>query len=70
MKLSVLGSNSLGNCYVLETDSEALIIEAGCKLSEVKKALRWKISKVAGAVVSHCHNDHSAYVKELSLIHI
>lgn len=64
MKLVVLGSNSLGNCYLLETESEALIIEAGCKLSEVKKALKWKLSKVCGAVVTHRHKDHAAYVKD------
>lgn len=64
MKLSVLGSNSFGNCYILETDSEALVIEAGCKMSEVKKALNWRISKVSGTIVTHCHNDHSAYVKD------
>ena len=64
MELKVLGSNSLGNCYVLQAVEEALIIEAGCKLAEVKKALRWQISKVRGAIVSHSHNDHAAYVKD------
>lgn len=64
MKLKVLGSNSLGNCYILESRTEALILEAGCKMSEVKKALEWHINKVRGAVVTHCHNDHSAYVKD------
>lgn len=64
MKLTVIGSNSFGNCYVLQNAQEALIIEAGCNMREVKKALGWKISKVAGAVVTHCHNDHAAYIRE------
>ena len=64
MRLMVLGSNSLGNCYVLEADREALVIEAGCKLSEVKKALKWQLNKVVGAIVTHHHNDHAAYVKD------
>ena len=29
MKLKALGSGSSGNCYILENESEALIIEAG-----------------------------------------
>ena len=66
MELVVLGSNSLGNCYVLETATEALIIEAGCKLAEVKKALKWQISKVRGAIVTHCHNDHAAFIKDFT----
>lgn len=64
MKLLVLGSNSLGNGYILEAENEALIIEAGCKLSEVKKALKWHLNKVQGAIITHCHSDHAAYVKD------
>ncbi len=64
MELKVLGSNSLGNCYILNAREEALIIEAGCRLSEVKKALRWQINRVRGAIVTHSHNDHAAYVKD------
>ena len=39
MRLNVLGSDSNGNCYILQTDTEALIIEAGVRMSDVKKAL-------------------------------
>lgn len=66
MKVIILGSNSSGNCYILDADSEALIIEAGIRVSEVKKALRFNVSKVVGAVITHEHNDHAGYVKELT----
>ena len=39
MKLKVLGSGSSGNCYLLESDTECLILEAGLPFMEVKKAL-------------------------------
>lgn len=64
MKLTVIGSNSFGNCYVLQNANEALLIEAGCKMQDVKKALGWKLQKVAGAIVTHCHNDHAAHIKD------
>jgi len=66
MKLTVIGSGSSGNCYLLQNGakSEALIIEAGISLSEVKKALKWKISGLVGAVVSHRHNDHAKYAAD------
>lgn len=64
MRLNVLGSDSNGNCYVLQTDREALVIEAGVRFSEVKKVLKWQLSKVVGAVISHEHNDHAKYVKD------
>lgn len=64
MELKVLGSGSSGNCYILENDTEALIIEAGLPFKEVKKALDFDIRKIAGVVVSHCHLDHAKYIAE------
>lgn len=49
MMLKVLGSSSKGNCYILENESEALILEAGIKFQDVKKALNWNIAKVKDA---------------------
>ena len=65
MKLHILGSNSLGNCYILETATEALILEAGVRMQNVKKCLKWQIRKVVGAVITHEHNDHSGHIAEL-----
>lgn len=64
MKLIILGSNSKGNCYIISNDKEALIIEAGIRLSEVKKALRFNLSMIVGAIVTHEHNDHAGYLKD------
>lgn len=64
MKFRCLGSGSSGNCYILENDSEALIIEAGIPFMAVKKALDFNISKIVGVVVSHSHGDHAKYAGE------
>lgn len=64
MKLKVLGSNSLGNCYILENKDEALIIEAGIKLAKVKEALNYNTRKIVGCLVSHEHNDHAGFYME------
>ena len=63
MRLQVVGSSSEGNCYIL-TDSagKSLIVEAGCPLSQVKKALRFDISGIDACIVSHEHGDHSKFV--------
>lgn len=65
MKLKILGSSSKGNCYILETESEALVLECGIPFLEVKKALDFNISKVEGVLVSHEHGDHAAYINVL-----
>lgn len=64
MKLTVAGSSSKGNCYILQNKSTALVIEAGVVLSEVRKALDWDMSKVAGVLISHEHGDHAKYMME------
>lgn len=64
MKLKVLGSGSSGNCYILESDTEALIIEAGLPFREVKKALDFNVRKIVGVICSHRHKDHSGYISE------
>ena len=64
MVLKVLGSSSAGNCYILESDTEALIIEAGLPFMEVKKALNFNVRKIVGVVAGHCHKDHSGFVDQ------
>lgn len=61
IKLKVLGSGSSGNCYILENDEEALIIEAGLPFIEVKKALNFNVMKIKAVITTHLHSDHHRY---------
>ena len=61
MKLKILGSGSSGNCYILENDNEALIIEAGVSMKEVKIALNFNVKKIKCVIISHEHGDHRKY---------
>lgn len=65
MELTIVGSSSRGNCYILQNATEALIIEAGCAVSDVKRALGFNISKVVACIVSHEHRDHSLKVHNM-----
>ncbi len=58
MKLICIGSSSKGNAYALVHKNEILLLEAGCPMWEVKKAINWKISHVVGCVITHQHGDH------------
>ena len=64
MTLKVLGSSSRGNCYILENDSEALILEAGVKFADVQRALNFNIGKIVGCLLSHEHKDHAGHISE------
>lgn len=65
MKLKCLGSSSKGNAYIFESDrGECLILEAGVKFREYKKALNFNLRDVRACVVSHAHKDHSKSVPD------
>lgn len=65
MRLSVIGSGSSGNGYILHNDREALIIEAGMAMKRYKVALDFNIAIVSGCLISHEHGDHSKSVKDM-----
>ncbi len=64
MQLTVLASSSRANGYLLHNKSEALVIEAGVSLLQVKKALDFRLHLIKGCIVTHRHRDHARYVRE------
>ena len=64
MNLHVLGSSSKGNCYILQNDQEALVLDLGVRIDQVKKVVGFHVSKVVGALITHAHGDHAKYVPQ------
>lgn len=64
MELKILGSNSKGNCYLLDNGKECLMIECGVAFNDVQKAVNFDISRICGVIVSHEHGDHAKHVKK------
>lgn len=66
MQLTVINSNSKGNCYLLESSTgEVLLIEAGVLMHEIKKALQFNIRRVSGCILTHEHMDHAKAIKDV-----
>lgn len=66
MNLRIINSNSAGNGYVLEaSNGEMLLIECGIRFDIIKKFIGFQLNKVAGAIVTHEHGDHSKSIKEV-----
>ena len=63
MNITVVGSSSSGNGYIINTDSGTLLIECGMKLTKTEEALKYDLSDVVGLLVSHEHGDHARHVK-------
>ena len=64
MRFITLGSSSLANGYLLFNGKEALVIECGVRMSNVKRLLGFDISVINCVLSTHAHRDHSKYVKE------
>jgi len=63
------GSGSSGNCYLLYTDTDALIIDAGVGIRTLKKHFRdygLSMSKVRRVLITHDHADHIKCVGSMS----
>ncbi len=63
-QLIVVNSNSLGNSYAIVSGEEILLLEAGCKMADVKRSIDFRLSDVVGCVVTHGHGDHAKYSTE------
>ena len=66
MQLKVISTGSKGNAYILENDTEALLIECGVSFKKVKEALDFNIKKIKGCILTHEHNDHAKFIQEFA----
>lgn len=60
-----LASSSAGNCYTISDGTTTLLLEAGIRFKEIQIALNFKLSSLAGCLVTHDHGDHSKAMKDL-----
>jgi hypothetical protein len=51
MKLQVLGSSSIGNCYIFDDGEQQLILEAGVSYKAINESLDFDFSRVVGTLV-------------------
>ena len=54
--LKVVGSGSKGNTYIIEAGGEHLLLDLGCKWSDILEWLNHKIGNVVGVLISHAHS--------------
>lgn len=65
IEISPLASRSSGNCYRISDGSTPLLLECGIPYKEIQKRLNFRVSDIAGCLVSHGHTDHSKAVKDI-----
>lgn len=60
-----MASGSKGNCYWVSDGATPLLLECGISINEIRRKLDFRLTEVAGALVSHEHLDHAKAVKEV-----
>jgi phosphoribosyl 1,2-cyclic phosphodiesterase len=61
-KLTVVGSSSHGNGYILDCKNEVLLIEAGVPTKKAIPHIDWSLNPDIALIVSHSHSDHAGYI--------
>lgn len=69
MRLRVIGTGSSGNCYILQAERSSLMLDAGVRMRDIRRAMP-RPSSVAGCLVTHEHMDHAQAVYDIAALGI
>ncbi|SEP57525.1 Phosphoribosyl 1,2-cyclic phosphodiesterase [Virgibacillus subterraneus] len=65
IEINTLASSSKGNCYRITDGSTPLLLEAGIAFKDIRRALNFNTSDLAGCLVTHEHGDHTKGLKDV-----
>jgi len=65
IEITTIASGSSGNCYRITDGKSVLMIDAGIRFQEIRKAFDFKLSGVSGCLLDHEHGDHSKAIKDV-----
>ena len=61
--VTVIGSSSAGNAYMLDNGHSRLLLECGVRWKEIQQALNYKTASLDGVLITHEHGDHAGHIK-------
>lgn len=51
--IKCLGSSSAGNCFIVECNGQALVLDLGIEFKRLLNALNYEVERVRGCLVTH-----------------
>ncbi|AMQ06770.1 MBL fold metallo-hydrolase [Sporosarcina psychrophila] len=66
IEIQSFASGSSGNMYTIFDGETKIMIEAGISIKRIKQALDFKVSSLAGVLLSHSHGDHSMSIEDVA----
>ena len=65
IEITALASGSKGNCYRVTDGHTPLLLECGINYRDIQKGLQFRMSEVAGCLITHEHGDHCKSLKDI-----
>lgn len=65
IEITALASSSKGNCYRITDGHTPLLLECGINYRDIQKGFDFRMSEVAGCLVTHEHGDHCKSIKDV-----
>ncbi|MEC1714718.1 MBL fold metallo-hydrolase [Schinkia azotoformans] len=65
IEITALASSSKGNCYRITDGHTPLLLECGINYRDIQKGFDFRMSEVAGCLISHEHGDHCKSIKDV-----
>ena len=65
IEIRPLASSSAGNAYLVTDGRSPLLLDCGLPVAQLKQATGYRLSTLAGCLVSHEHGDHSKAAADL-----
>lgn len=65
MYIRALASGSQGNAYLVSDGVTSLLLECGIRYADIQRGLGFRVSGLAGVLLSHEHQDHARAAAEM-----
>lgn len=65
IRITPLASSSSGNAYLIDDGTTKLLLECGIRYKDIKKGVGFRVSEIAGCLLSHEHGDHAKSAREV-----
>ena len=63
--IKTIASGSTGNAYHVTDGYSPILVECGVQFRRIQKAINFKVSELAGCLISHSHKDHCMAIKDV-----
>lgn len=65
IEIKALATGSKGNCYYITDGHTPLLLECGISYREIQRGVNFKMSEVAGCLITHEHGDHTKAIQDI-----